>query len=209
MGAEQDNTYYDQQWTGDKWRKNWNEISKVRTRMYEQAALMVPQQSPLVIDLGCGGGHFGQALKVTNPPETYIGYDFSEAAIFKAKQKLGQGGQFQFFQADLRYMELKKSIPAGGCFVCLEVLEHLKDDMRIFSLIPEGSQVVISVPTFDEPSHVRHFTDFDKVLGRYRQFLDPKTIKHKAIWQWFLFTAKRKNSNEEQKAKTVTNGQIR
>ena len=98
MGKEQGSTYYDQQWTSQKWKKNWNEISKVRTRLYTQAAGMVPQHSPLVIDLGCGGGHFGQAMKALNPPETFIGYDFSEAAVMKAKQKLGHGGQFQFFQ---------------------------------------------------------------------------------------------------------------
>jgi len=197
MGKEQDSNYYDQQWTSQKWKKNWNQISRVRTRLYEQAALMVPEKSPLVIDLGCGGGHFGQAMKVTNPPEMYIGYDFSEAAIFMAKKKLGHGGQFQFFQSDLGQMTLGNTIPPGGCFVCLEVLEHIKDDLRIFSLIPEGSQMVISVPTFDDPGHVRHFQSWQKVLDRYRPFIDPATIKQKAIWQWFLFTAIRKN-NETQ-----------
>ena len=155
---------------------------------------MVKEQSPLVIDLGCGGGHFGQAMKELNPPAIFIGYDFSEAAIFKAKEKLGQGGQFQFFQADLRYMELGRTIPPGGCFVCMEVLEHITDDLRIFQLIPEGSQMVISVPTFDEPSHVRHFTTWQKVLDRYGRFIDLETVTHKAIWKWHLFTAIKKTN---------------
>lgn len=189
MGKEQDSVYYDQQWSGNKWRKNWNEISKVRTRLYTKAAELMPAQAPLVVDLGCGGGHFGQAMKALNPPDVYIGYDFSEAGIHFAKKKLGHGDQFQFFQADLTDMKQKNVITPGASFVCLEVLEHITNDLRIFDLIPDGSNMVISVPTFDEPSHVRHFKDWPAVVKRYGQFMDLKTVKMHAIWKWFLFTA--------------------
>jgi 2-polyprenyl-3-methyl-5-hydroxy-6-metoxy-1,4-benzoquinol methylase len=204
MGKERGPTYYDETWTSGKWSKDWNNISKVRTRLYRQAALMVPEDAPCVIDLGCGGGHFGQCLKETNPPQSYVGFDFSEAAIIKARKRCGDD-VFQFFHRDLRSMVIERPPPPGTVYVCMETLEHIENDMRIFSLIPEGSQIIISVPSFDEPAHVRHFPGFSHVIGRYREKIDFSTVRsHKAIWKWFLFTGKR----HEQKTNQAQNGHL-
>ena len=65
-----------------------------------------------------------------------------------------------------------------------------------------------SVPTFDEPSHVRHFKNWQAVMQRYARFIDLHTVKWQAIWKWFLFTAKRKTNEDQttQKANDLFDG---
>ena len=192
MAKERDANYYDQQWTSAKWRKDWNQISKVRTKLYKKASSLVPQQAPLVVDLGCGGGHFAQCLDQLNKPMAYAGFDFSEAAIYFAKKKVAPSETWSYHQADLTKLVISQTLPPGAVYVCLEVLEHIQDDLRIFSLIPEGAQVIISVPSFDEPSHVRHFKSFAHVIDRYRNKVDFQTVRQSfSIWKWHLFSGTR------------------
>ncbi len=196
MGKERGAHYYDDQWTGQKWRKDWDKIGRPRTRLYTAAARLVPATAD-VIDLGCGGGHFGQCLQQLNPPATFHGLDFSEAGIMQARRRCDFNG-YSFERADLTQAGYLWGMPQGAVYVCMEVLEHITEDLSIFSLIPEGARVVISVPTFDEPSHVRFFRDPQHIMRRYRRYLDFTGSTWKAIWKWHLFTAVR-SSNEQDK----------
>jgi trans-aconitate methyltransferase len=205
MGKERDSNYYNTVWTNTpKWQKDWNQVSRVRTRLYESAGRLIEEGAPLVIDFGCGAGHFAQCLINTRYVKKYVGYDFSEAAILKAKQRIGpyQASTFTFSQADLRVMRPTQALPDGAVFVCLETLEHIEADLRIFSLVPDGHRMVISVPAFDEESHVRHFERWDKVLARYGAFFDPSTISYHPVWKWHLFTGIRHDDTTKAPAQT-------
>lgn len=52
----------------------------------------------------------------------------------------------------------------------MEVLEHT-DDEKILSFIPIAKEVILTVPDFDYPSHIRHFTTKEEVMDRYKKHL--------------------------------------
>ena len=60
-------------------------------------------------------------------------------------------------------------------YVMLEVLEHLTRDIDVLQKIPSGKEVVFSVPSFDDPSHVRMFTR-EIVQWRYRDLIKLQNI---------------------------------
>ena len=126
-----------------------------------------------VLDLGCGQADIVKFLPTTN----YIGLDFSAQAIAKAK-KHGIGHAFvvdirnlQGFQADV--------------ILCTEVLEHIDDDVDLLRKISPGTRVIFSVPSFEDPAHVRLY---DEPLMRllYQKLLDIKTVvrfnMRKGMW---------------------------
>ena len=73
-----------------------------------------------------------------------------------------------FYHADLRALE----IPKANTYVTLEVLEHIEDDLGLLERIPKNSFTIISVPSFDSASHLRHFPTEGSALERYCQVLD-------------------------------------
>jgi tetratricopeptide (TPR) repeat protein len=92
-----------------------------------------------VLDVCCGTGELGKYV------QDYHGIDFSEEAV-RGNPKLSCE---HVFACDL----------AGyDTYVILEALEHL-DDLALLSRIPPGSDVVFSVPSFSDPSHVRVYSE--------------------------------------------------
>ena len=65
-----------------------------------------------------------------------------------------------------------------NCFICFEVLEHLKDDKKLLSLLPKGTRLIFSVPNYDSPSHVRYFESMSDVFHRYNDELTFKSFHH-------------------------------
>ena len=115
-----------------------------------------------VNDIGCGAGQFAELLKF-HGMTSYRGLDLSEQAIKMARRKeLG-------YQFEIRDVVVHP--PADwdlyDCTVCLEFLEHVEEDLKVISAMPEGHQFIGSVPNFPYVSHVRHFTDSDEVAARY------------------------------------------
>lgn len=55
-------------------------------------------------------------------------------------------------------------------YVLLEVLEHLTKDIDVVKRIPVGKKIVFSVPSFDDPGHVRVYTK-ESVIWRYRDLI--------------------------------------
>jgi len=195
MGKEQDAAYYDRIWSGGQGQKSWNQFGP-RKRLWLATAKMCGNNPGLIVDLGCGAGHLAECLATKNPPAAYVGYDFSEVAIHMAKKKLLGHHLYTFEQRDLRKVVNGDTTPPGAIFVCLEVLEHIQDDLRIFQLIPEGAQLIFSVPTFDDPAHVRHFTTRDSVMHQYGPYVDFTRSTWRPIWRWHLFSATRKDQHE-------------
>lgn len=128
--------------------------------LYSAAASQIPQAASIV-DLGCGTGRFARLL-YDDPARTgsYIGIDFSEVAIEEARRYVPQA---EFRVADLRDCE----IPEADIYVCLEVLEHIDDDLGLLRRLPAGAGVVMSVPSFKAETHVRSFPSAADSIERY------------------------------------------
>jgi trans-aconitate methyltransferase len=138
--------------------------------VYEAARALVPAGMP-VIDLGCGTGRFAELLRRRGHGGAYRGYDFAEAVVAEASSYCVDIA-FVFAVADVREWEHGPDLPDVCCYVMLEVLEHLDDDVGAVERVPPGCPVVFSVPNFWSESHVRRYMQPRHVFDRYGALLD-------------------------------------
>lgn len=109
-----------------------------------------------VLDIGCGTASIQKYI------ENYHGFDFSPEAVKIANNP----------NVWLGNIEDKYSYEgAYDTYIAIEVLEHLKEDCKIFQHIPKGKKFIFSVPSFSDPAHVRTFTELI-VKARYKEFID-------------------------------------
>lgn len=124
---------YDAQFRNDSDMSRYHEIQKEIARIVGDAS---------VLDIGCGPGKLAPYIK------SYSGFDFSpEAVKIAAHPKVWLGSAYD-----------KANFNGADYYVCTEVLEHL-DDFRVIDNIPSGQKVILSVPSFDDESHIRVFTE--------------------------------------------------
>ena len=123
----------------------------------------VPDTDARIIDLGCGVGIFSQMLYEAGY-QNYLGIDFSAEVIKVAK--VNAPNQL-FLCNDLRDTSIQPLYTGCTCFVCLEVLEHIKDDMAVLVGVPKGANLIFSLPTADAQAHVRRFKTKEGVYARY------------------------------------------
>lgn len=121
-------------------------------RVYQtvnQAVLdLVPRDARRVLDVGCGGGAFGGALKARNGAvNTFVaGLTFSEAEAALASDALDA-----VYVKDLNDLSAEDLGQAGyDCIVCSHVLEHVLAPEQVLMtlqscLAPEGV-VVVALP---------------------------------------------------------------
>lgn len=142
--------------------------------LYIAAYALVPADTAPIVDLGCGVGRFADHVSRHHRGH-YYGCDFSEVAIQTAiASDLRIGGcpnHFTFEQLDLRDWT-PDTAPAGAVFVCLEVLEHLDDDLGLVAKIPPGAPLIASVPNYESDTHVRTFPTVGAIWQRYEHLLD-------------------------------------
>lgn len=145
--------------------------------VYDEAARWIPS-SASVVDLGCGTGRFLARLATTTHHGTLAGIDFSAAAISEAGSYLR--GYFAddvdfYHRVTLRVEDLRSWQPTDdllhASFACLEVLEHLEDDLGLVRRVPPGAQLVFSVPSYLSAAHVRCFGALADVFARYGALL--------------------------------------
>lgn len=115
-----------------------------------------------VLDLGCGTGQFANML-IDNDINLSYGVDFSTTAINMAN-KVVEGN---FYQGDL-YDKAIYDKHEYDTVVCLEVLEHINRDLEVLSNISKGTNIIITVPSYDSIGHVRHFNNINSVISRYK-----------------------------------------
>lgn len=147
---EKNAVYYDDLFKKDTDMSRYNDILKM---IGDTVADMK------VLDIGCGLAELSKYVK------NYSGFDFSEGAINKAKENNKDLDVWVGNAYDL------ESYKEADVYVATEVLEHLKNDLRIINNIPVGKEFIFSVPSFADPSHIRVFNDrfFRK---RYSDLLD-------------------------------------
>ncbi|MEC0685312.1 SAM-dependent methyltransferase, partial [Bacillus haynesii] len=79
---------------------------------------------------------------------------------------------FTFIEGNVYDEAIVRMLQKYHVFVLLEVLEHIEKDKAFLSSLPQGSDMVISVPNYDSRAHVRHFKHIDEVIERYDGILD-------------------------------------
>ena len=139
------------------------------TTLWVAAASLVPVDGRIV-DLGCGPGQFAAVLRsITDVP--YVGYDFSGVAIQQARARKLEGCIFE--RTSFQKLDLSKDTQ----FVCLEVLEHIEQDIELLKRLPSKATLVFSVPTYDSAGHVRTFPSVESIKERYGPILDMELVQ--------------------------------
>lgn len=140
-------------------KNQWN-----RKQLYEIASSFLPDDKD-IIEIGCGDGFLTNFIG----ERKYIGIDFCEVLV-KHGQKLYPNRTF--ITADIREPGIKMLFDDRFSYVCLEVLEHINNDLEVVESIPHGADFVFSVPSRDNAYHVRYFESFDEIQNRYGDYLE-------------------------------------
>ncbi len=148
--------------------------------------MLRPYKDHNILEIGCGPGQLAHFLQ-DKGYKKYKGFDFSEEAINRAKNTCNQ----DFFVGDA--FDPKIYYASTDAIVCLEVLEHLKKDIDIIKLIKNSTFIIIGVPNFDDPGHVRWFRSEYQIRKRYFKYIDIKKIYF--INNIYLFSGTRSDFN--------------
>jgi SAM-dependent methyltransferase len=128
--------------------------------IYKQVAAMCKGK---VLDMGCGTGDLRRFL---NYDMDYTGFDFTLEGVRALTLKSGE-----FFIGNIYNYPLE----GFDTYICLEVLEHV-DDIRAIKRIPSGADVIFSVPSFPDNSHLRTYT-LDMMIDRYRDYFSEMEVR--------------------------------
>ncbi len=118
-----------------------------------EVVALVPQTARRVLDIGCGAGRLGEAIK-QRQPATVSGIELDAQAATTARGRLDH-----VWAGDIEELDL--DIPPGSfdAIVCADVLEHLREPARVLKrirewLAPDGC-IVASIPNVRHHSIVR------------------------------------------------------
>jgi len=148
-----------------------------KSRYYElwKKVLSHIPEGAKVFDVGCGPGQFAK-MAIEQKGVDYKGIDISSVAVDMANSAVGSVVCSVASCYDC-------PIPQDSIVVSLETLEHI-DDYKFLDRLPKGTMIVLTVPSFDDPAHVRYFRSLNLVLSRYM----PKiSVEHAERWsKWYL-----------------------
>ena len=114
---------------------------------------LIPETARAVLDIGCGAGRLGEAIKGRQPAEV-VGIELNEAAATAARRRLDQ-----VFVGDVEVLDLP--LPPGrfDAIVCGDILEHLRDPDRLLlkarAWLAPGGSLIASIPNVRHHSVVR------------------------------------------------------
>jgi glycosyltransferase involved in cell wall biosynthesis/ubiquinone/menaquinone biosynthesis C-methylase UbiE len=134
------------------------------------ASCVRPYLGPTVLELGAGIGNLTQCL--ARGRKRYIATDVDEEHLSRLRTRFGARPNVELRRCDLEsagdFKPLRESV---ATVVCLNVLEHVADDMQglrnIRSALEPGGVAVLLVPA--DP---RIYGTLDTVLGHHRRYTE-------------------------------------
>ena len=136
--------------------------------LFESVVTMLPENKiTSVLDLGCGIGSLVPFLN-TSGYTNYLGVDFASNLTLAASLRFSE---YRFITDDISSKVVSKMMSKYSVIICLEVLEHMKNDLELIKSLPSEKPFIFSVPTVMSKGHVRCFASQDEVVARYQEFL--------------------------------------
>jgi len=112
---------------------------------------LIPEDAKLILDVGCGSGFLGKALKEIKRNRIILGIE-----IDPEMTKIAQKNLDFCYLGDVEEMAKKKlDLPIFDCLIFADVLEHLKEPWKVLKkfrdyLHPQG-RIICSIP------NIRHY----------------------------------------------------
>src|ERR1700712_3083906 len=104
----------------------------------------VPEASRRILDVGCGTGSLGAALKQGHDSRYVAGITHSDREAERAREVMDQ-----VVVADLESHDFR-DLGAFDCIICSHVLEHLRNPSvvlsRLATLLAPGGSVLVALP---------------------------------------------------------------
>ncbi|WP_375579617.1 class I SAM-dependent methyltransferase [Marivirga tractuosa] len=169
MGVEKSETFYDQKFGSELDYQNHYKNSWYYVHWTQIIKYLKKFDKPKILEVGCGTGQLAEYLS-DEGYKYYCGFDFSAKAIEIAKNRIN----LDFFVGNA--LDKKSFEKDYNFIICTEVLEHIKDDYKVLNNIEVGSNIIFSVPNFDEESHVRWFLSERQIKRRYFRHIEIKDI---------------------------------
>lgn len=124
-----------------------------------------------ILEVGCGIGNFTKTLlKFGN----IWSIDIDDAYIKHAKKHVQNKAQIGFGNIEKGVYFFGKE--QFDSIVCLNVLEHIKDDNKslnnIYNLLKPGGHLILLVP-----AHPNLYGSIDKAIGHYRRYRKGKIVR--------------------------------
>jgi cyclopropane fatty-acyl-phospholipid synthase-like methyltransferase len=142
-----------------------------------------------IFEIGCGCGQFAQALFQNSKCAEYTGFDFSDAAIVKARRLNKFNTKAWIFKADVYGVveHLDMFFKNTDTIIAFEVFEHIRDLEVLDKIIAykRGLKIIGSVPLFNAKSHLRYFNSNKDITAYYKGRI--KMLKLQKIRGWYLF----------------------
>ncbi|WP_437187875.1 glycosyltransferase [Planctomicrobium sp. SH668] len=114
---------------------------------------LVPSTSQRVLDVGCGGGRLGAAIKARQAAEV-VGIELNPLAIDSACQRLDE-----VIVGDIQTGAIEFPDGTFDCVICADVLEHLRDPLavlrRLRRWLSPGGVLITSLPNVRNQKVIR------------------------------------------------------
>ncbi|NET28211.1 glycosyltransferase [Okeania sp. SIO1I7] len=125
--------------------KPFNELPQYYRHLRQEIVSVVPSDALKILDVGCGAGVLGQALKQQDKRRFVVGIELNQEAIYHAQYNLDAA-----YQTDIEKFDAPFEKGEFDCIIFADILEHLIDPWKLMSeycdfLKPEGT-VIASIP---------------------------------------------------------------
>jgi GT2 family glycosyltransferase/ubiquinone/menaquinone biosynthesis C-methylase UbiE len=156
---------------------------------YNQARLdllpLVPQEAKVILDIGCGRGLMGKALKERNNSITVWGIEIDSEAAQEAQKNLDY-----CLVADLeKLVENGLNLPQFDCIIFADILEHLRDPWsvlkRFATYLHSSGRIVCSLP------NIRHYKIIKDILRDRWQYREEGILDETHLRFFSLASIKR------------------
>lgn len=182
MGVYQSSKYYDKAYR-DNPKYNCPYFESPYFELWKECIRRIDFDKN-ILEVGCGTGQFRKMLWAYGFPGAYVGFDFSSEAI-----KICDASEC--YVGDATSLSSYPVSPKTQQIVCMEVLEHLSDDVAVIRLWDKGVDCVLTVPCFDDPAHVRWFNSADEIRERYENLYYCLKIEDIIVFdRWYIIKAK-------------------
>lgn len=170
MGKERDNEYYDEIYKkSHHYSLHTNADSTIYKTLYNLVERLL-KKDETILELGCGTGQFAEKL-INNKYNYLIGIDFSSIAIEMCNKRCPSG---RFLCEDINTFDINSTY--YDTIVSLETMEHIEKDIEILSKIKGGKRIILSLPSFDDPAHVRFFPKELDIKDYYKSVLSDMIV---------------------------------